>query len=90
MRLALSAPIVMFGAGFLLKLLDRFPLLVWAGAGVLGWVAGELAAGDPFWERMGVSATRLETPLAAAGCGLVLAIAALVSRLGARAQRRES
>ncbi len=40
--LALSAPLVMFGAGVLLKLLDRFPLLIWAGAGVLagspaGW-----------------------------------------------------
>jgi YjbE family integral membrane protein len=88
--LALSAPIVMFGAGFLLKLLDRFPMLIWVGAGVLGWVAGDLAAGDPTWERLGLSGTQLETPMAASGCGLVLAIGAVVSRLGARAPGRET
>ena len=44
--LVLSVPIVMFGAGFLLKALERFPLLVWAGAALLGWVSGEMMAGD--------------------------------------------
>jgi len=70
--LALSAPLVMFGAGFLLKLLDRFPLLIWAGAGVLGWVAGDMAATDPFWTRLHLP---LETPLSVAGCLFVLAVA---------------
>lgn len=46
--LVVSVPIVMFGAGFLLKALERFPSLVWAGAGLLGWVAGEMMAGDAF------------------------------------------
>ena len=46
--LVVSVPIVMFGAGFLLKALERFPILVWAGAGLLGWVAGEMMAGDAF------------------------------------------
>ncbi len=46
--LVVSVPIVMFGAGFLLKALERFPFLVWAGAGLLGWVAGEMMAGDAF------------------------------------------
>jgi YjbE family integral membrane protein len=68
--LALSAPLVMFGAGFLLKLLDRFPPLIWAGAGVLGWVAGGMAATDPFWTRLRLP---LETPLSVAGCLFVLA-----------------
>ena len=44
--LVLSVPIVMFGAGFLLKALERFPLLVWAGAALLGWVSGEMMASD--------------------------------------------
>lgn len=44
--LVLSVPIVMFGAGFLLKTLERFPLLVWAGAALLGWVSGEMMASD--------------------------------------------
>ena len=68
--LALSAPLVMFGAGVLLKLLDRFPLLIWAGAGVLGWVAGGMAATDPFWTRLHLP---LETPLSVAACAFVLA-----------------
>ncbi|MFY9831754.1 MAG: TerC family protein [Methylocystis sp.] len=68
--LALSAPLVMFGAGVLLKLLDRFPLLIWAGAGVLGWVAGGMAATDPFWTRFHLP---LETPLSVAACAFVLA-----------------
>ncbi len=67
--LALSAPLVMFGAGVLLKLLDRFPLLIWAGAGVLGWVAGGMAATDPFWTRFHLP---LETPLSVAACLFVL------------------
>ncbi len=46
--LVVSVPIVMFGAGFLLKALERFPILVWAGAGLLGWVAGEMMASDAF------------------------------------------
>jgi YjbE family integral membrane protein len=68
--LALSAPLVMFGTGVLLKLLDRFPLLIWAGAGVLGWVAGGMAATDPFWTRFHLP---LETPLSVAACLFVLA-----------------
>jgi len=45
--LLLSVPLVMAGATLILRLVDRFPVLVWAGAGVLGWVAGDLAANDP-------------------------------------------
>jgi YjbE family integral membrane protein len=77
--LALSAPLVMFGAGVLLKLLDRFPLLIWAGAGVLGWVAGGMAATDPFWTRFHLP---LETPLSAAGAVVVLAGAMALRKTG--------
>ncbi len=84
--LALSAPIVMFGASLMLKVLDRAPILIWAGAGVLGWIAGGLAAGDPFWEP----ASFAETPLAALGCGFVLAVAALIKRLGMREKKPRS
>jgi YjbE family integral membrane protein len=46
--LILSVPLVVFGAQYIIKLLQRFPVLVWAGAALLGWVAGELIASDPF------------------------------------------
>lgn len=45
--LALSIPLVIFGSTLLLKLMDRFPIIVTIGAGLLGWVAGEMAVTDP-------------------------------------------
>ncbi|RTL86605.1 MAG: TerC family protein [Hyphomicrobiales bacterium] len=78
--LALSVPIVMFGAGFLLKVLERFPALVWAGAGLLGWVAGDMAATDPaLLERLhGFDHASLERALCIGGAVIVLALAFLI------------
>lgn len=45
--LALSIPIVIFGSTLLLKVMDRFPVIVTIGAGLLGWVAGEMVVTDP-------------------------------------------
>jgi len=45
--LAASIPLVVAGAALVMSLLTRFPFLVWAGAGLLGWIAGELIATDP-------------------------------------------
>ena len=76
--IVLSVPIVMFGAGFLLKVLERFPALVWAGAGLLGWVAGEMMASDPVVAEHAHGLIRhewLEHGLAIAGAALVLATA---------------
>ncbi|MFO1114774.1 MAG: TerC family protein [Beijerinckiaceae bacterium] len=45
--LLLSIPLVVFGAGALMRVIDRFPILIWAGAALLGWVAGEMIVADP-------------------------------------------
>lgn len=45
--LALSIPLIIFGSRLVLAMLTRFPVLVWAGAGLLGWIAGELIGADP-------------------------------------------
>ena len=45
--LAISVPLIIFGSQLLLGVLLRFPILVTAGAGLLGWIAGEIAASDP-------------------------------------------
>lgn len=47
--LAVSIPLIMTGAGIVLALLDRFPIIVWAGAALLGWIAGEIIAKDPLF-----------------------------------------
>jgi YjbE family integral membrane protein len=44
--LVVSIPIVIAGSAIILALLERFPILIWGGAGVLGWVAGEIFASD--------------------------------------------
>ena len=45
--LASSVPLVVAGAALILALLDRLPVLVWGGAALLGWIAGDLTATDP-------------------------------------------
>jgi len=45
--LAISIPLVIFGAGMLLKLMERFPVIITIGAALLGYVAGEMAVTDP-------------------------------------------
>ena len=44
--LATSVPLIIAGSALLMSLLDRFPILVWAGAALLGWVAGDIMAKD--------------------------------------------
>ena len=44
--ITISIPPVVLGSAVMLYVLDRFPILVIAGSGLLGWVAGELAVED--------------------------------------------
>lgn len=45
--LALSIPLIIFGSTMLLKLMDRFPVIITFGAGLLGWLAGGMIVDDP-------------------------------------------
>src|SRR5206468_7174751 len=45
--LAISIPLIVAGAALIMALLTRLPILVWAGAALLGWIAGEVIASDP-------------------------------------------
>src|ERR1019366_1105636 len=46
--LALSIPFVVLSSNLLSKLMDRFPMLIYLGAGILGQVAGEMILTDAF------------------------------------------
>jgi YjbE family integral membrane protein len=78
--LVVSIPLIVAGAALIMALLDRFPIFVWAGAALLGWVAGETIATDP--ALSGHLATSLgenfarQVEVAAAGSGAALVIAA--------------
>jgi YjbE family integral membrane protein len=44
--LLISVPMIIAGSAILLALIDRFPIIVWAGAAILGFVAGEMLVKD--------------------------------------------
>ncbi|MGB5080890.1 MAG: TerC family protein [Burkholderiales bacterium] len=44
--LAISIPIVIFGSTLMLKLMERWPVIITLGAGLLGWIAGEMVVSD--------------------------------------------
>jgi YjbE family integral membrane protein len=45
--LVISIPLVIFGSQIIMRLIDRMPLLIPAGGGLLGYIAGDLATDDP-------------------------------------------
>ncbi|ABD87873.1 TerC family protein [Rhodopseudomonas palustris] len=45
--LAISIPLIVAGAALIMLVLNRLPILVWAGAALLGWIAGDIMATDP-------------------------------------------
>jgi len=45
--LLVSIPLIVAGATLIMAILGQFPILVWAGAALLGWIAGQLIVEDP-------------------------------------------
>ncbi len=45
--LAVSIPMIIAGAALIMMVLDRFPILIWLGATLLGWIAGDVIESDP-------------------------------------------
>lgn len=74
--LIISIPLIVLGASLITNLLSRFPILVWAGAALLGWVAGEMFESDPWLvDRFGAELLhKLEYPAAILGALLVVGL----------------
>src|SRR5580698_9776171 len=81
--LVVSIPIILAGAAFIMVLIDRLPVLVWAGAGLLGWIAGEVISTDPAISRYVIGkfgepfAKQVELAAAISGILLVIAVGGL-------------
>jgi len=45
--LTISIPMIIAGAALIMLVLDRFPVLIWLGALLLGWIAGDVIVSDP-------------------------------------------
>ncbi|TDY24147.1 YjbE family integral membrane protein [Paraburkholderia sp. BL6665CI2N2] len=82
--LVVSIPLIVWGSQLVLKLLDRFPIVITLGAGLLGWIAGGLIINDPAGDRWPI----LDTPLAENGMSIAGALFVIV--LGYLLKRRNA
>lgn len=89
--LAISIPIVVFGSTLMLKLLDRYPILVIGGGALLGWIAGDIAVADPAIENWIAPYQPIVHYLAAAGGAVFVVLAGtwLARRKEARQKKVE-
>lgn len=85
--LAVSTPVIIFGSTLLMKLMDRFPIIVTIGGALLGYVAGEMLIVDGAIESwVNTHAHWLHTGAPLIGAGAVVAIGKfLASRQGSEA-----
>ena len=88
--LAVSIPLVIFTSTFLLKVMERYPIIITVGAALLGWVAGEMAVHDPLVaEWLTANMPWLLTAAPVAGAAMVVGVGKfLASRAEAGAEER--
>ncbi|HEY9345113.1 MAG TPA: TerC family protein [Inquilinus sp.] len=89
--LIISVPLIVAGSAIIMAVLSRLPLLVWAGAALLGWVAGDMLVSDPWLlGTLGEELIqRIELPAAAIGAVFVVALGYVLSRRAARHKTQE-
>ncbi|HEX7934462.1 MAG TPA: TerC family protein [Paraburkholderia sp.] len=82
--LVVSIPLIVWGSQLVLKLLDRFPIVITLGAALLGWIAGGLIVNDPAGDRWPI----LDTPTAEYGMSVAGALFVVI--LGYVIKRRNA
>ena len=85
--LAISIPLVIFGSTLMIKLMERFPIIVLLGAGLIGWVGGETIVSDVALHGYVIAHPWLHYVAAALGALLVVGAGKWVQ---ARTQRRSA
>ena len=78
--LLVSIPIIVFGSQLVLKLMERFPIVIVLGAMLLGWIAGQMAYTDPAIKAYLPVAGYWSYVTAAAGALFVLLMGKFLSR----------
>ena len=84
--LLISIPLIVFGSTFIMRLMDRFPVIITAGGALLGYVSGEMAVTDVgvlAWAEREVPLVHQWLPIA-----LALLVVLMGSWLNRRAQAR--
>lgn len=84
--LVISVPMIVAGSAVILAIMDKFPLIVWAGAALLGYVAGEMLVSDKALEDRfgGEHVHSWETTAAVTLAVVVLLVGWLVRRMKIR------
>ena len=72
--LAISIPLVVFGSTLMIKLMERWPVIVTLGAALIGWVAGETIANDHILSDFTATRPWIHYVAAAAGAAFVLLV----------------
>ena len=83
--LVITVPVILFGSALLMKLMERFPIVVIIGAALIGWVAGEMVISDPAikdWVDANASFLHTASPIACAA--FVIAAGKLLERTHAK------
>ena len=79
--LGLSIPLIIIGSQLLLRVMDRWPIIITAGAGLLGFVAGEMLVTDPAmhdWFRGALDP--FEFTIALVGAAFVIVVGTFLAR----------
>jgi YjbE family integral membrane protein len=78
--LLVSVPFIVFGSQIILRLLDRFPIIIILGGGLLGWIAGGLMIGDPIVKSHVPGEPWVEYAASTAGAIAVIVVAKWLER----------
>lgn len=83
--LAISIPLVIFGSTLMIKLMERFPVIVTLGAALIGWVGGETIVNDNLIHDYAIGHPWLHYVAAAAGAVLVVGVGKMMQAREAKA-----
>ena len=84
--LAISIPLVIFGSTLMIKLMERFPVIITLGAALIGWVGGETIVNDNLLHGYTMAHPWLHYVAAAAGAVLVVGLGKFMQARGAQHQ----
>jgi YjbE family integral membrane protein len=78
--LIISIPLVVFGSAMMIRLMQRFPVIIALGAGLVGWVAGETIISDVSVQAIVGGGAWLHYAAAAAGAVLVITAGKMLAK----------
>jgi YjbE family integral membrane protein len=82
--LLVSIPIIVWGSQIVMKLMERFPIIITLGAMLLGWIAGQMIYTDPAMVGVRPEGKMWEYTFAAVGAVVVLLIGQILQKRAAK------